>query len=77
MSKGFKYPFIQNCKDIREHLKKKSSLKDRVIARKIEYIIKTLERQQIPFKSTKIKRTKSEEHLELHLSSPVRQKVIR
>lgn len=52
MSKGVKYPLIQNCKDIREKLKKSSCLKDRVIVRKVEYIIKVLEAQDSPFQTT-------------------------
>lgn len=59
MSRGFKYPFIQHCKDIRDKLKKNSSLKDRVIARKVAYIIAALETQRIPFKVPEMKRSKS------------------
>jgi len=43
LSKGFKYPFVEQCRDIMHKLKGKTSLKDRVLAKKIKYILNVVE----------------------------------
>jgi len=43
MAKEIKYPFVQRCKDLSQKLEGKSSLKDRVLVKKIKYILGVIE----------------------------------
>ena len=74
MSKGFKYPFLQNCKDIRGKLSGHANLKDRVLVKKVDFIIKTLSTQEIPFKAPVLRMKRSHSQELIHNSSPVRRR---
>jgi len=42
MSKGFKYPFIANCRDITNQLKNSTKEEDKTIVKAAEYIVNAL-----------------------------------
>jgi len=42
MSKGFEYPFHENCRDIVEHLKASKEDKDQKIVQAAQYIVDRL-----------------------------------
>lgn len=46
MSKGFEYPFHENCKDIVEHLKGSNEEKDQKIVKAAQYIVDRLTLKQ-------------------------------
>jgi hypothetical protein len=43
MSKGFNYPFLANCKDIKNRLEEISKPEDSKIIEAAKYVIQTLE----------------------------------
>ena len=47
MSKGFEYPFMDNCKDIIEHLKDSKNSKDMETVRAARYIVDALSQEPL------------------------------